>query len=244
MTLWRPCQSLLAARAAIYLTQRKNLFNIRLFFLDAIAYVFICLYRCVSISLTYDCLDTQNTRGCSRFNNANMLTDCLWHNAKVYFYKGFKPVSFSISNTHKIIFQPFAEELLASLVMAKGGGSAGGLAVDVLLTIVQIIVFLYDVISYPIYRFLSRALSQVTLLDILPNLTFCNNSTPLCWLLILTCHLVLKHTDFIKRIFSCYVQFIAITFKPTLAFDPDLSFQSAQHNNTGQCHNSRYGSML
>ena len=158
--------------------------------------------------------------------------------------QGLKPVSFSISNTHKIIFQPLAEELLASLVMAKGGGSAGGLAVDVLLTIVQIIVFLYDVISYPVYMFLSRALSQVTLLDILPNLTFCNNSTPLCWLLILTCHLVLKHTDFIKRIFSCYVQFIAITFKPTLAFVPDLSFQSAQHNNTGQCHNSRYGSML
>ena len=169
-----------------------------------------------------------------------MLTDCLWHNAKVYFYKGFKPVSFSISNTHKIIFQPLAEELLASLVMAKGGGSAGGLAVDVLLTIVQIIVFLYDVISYPVYRFLSRALSQVTLLDILPNLTFCNNSTPLCWLLILTCHLVLKHTDFIKRIFPCYVQFIAITFKPTLAFVPDLSLQSAQYyNNTRQC---RYGS--
>ena len=115
---------------------------------------------------------------------------------------------------------------------------------DVLLTIVQIIVFLYDVISYPVYRFLSRALSQVTLLGILPNLTFCNNSTPLCWLLILTCHLVLKHTDFIKRIFSCYVQFIAITFKPTLAFVPDLSLQSAQHNNTGQCHNSHYGLLL
>ena len=46
--------------------------------------------------------------------------------------------------------------------MAKGGVSASGLVVDVLLTLVQIIVFLYDVISYPIYRFLDRALSQVT----------------------------------------------------------------------------------
>ena len=52
--------------------------------------------------------------------------------------------------------------LAASIGMAKGGVSASGLVVDVLLTLVQIIVFLYDVISYPIYRFLDRALSQVT----------------------------------------------------------------------------------
>ena len=54
--------------------------------------------------------------------------------------------------------------------MAKGGVSASGLVVDVLLTIVQIIVFLYDVLSYPIYRFLGKALSQVTM-DVLSNVS-------------------------------------------------------------------------
>ena len=70
--------------------------------------------------------------------------------------------------------------------MAKGGVSASGLLVDVLLTIVQIIVFLYDVLSYPIYRFLGRALSQVTWLVRqwtycqMSVFTFGNNSEPFC----------------------------------------------------------------
>ena len=59
--------------------------------------------------------------------------------------------------------------------MAKGGVSASGLVVDVLLTVVQIIVFLYDVLSYPIYRFLGRALSKVFVdertMDVLSNVS-------------------------------------------------------------------------
>ena len=60
--------------------------------------------------------------------------------------------------------------------------SASGLVVDVLLTVVQIIVFLYDVLSYPIYRFLGRALSQVMWMrrqwTYCQMSAFCNNSEP------------------------------------------------------------------
>ena len=49
------------------------------------------------------------------------------------------------------------------------------MVVDVLLTVVQIIVFLYDVLSYPIYRFLGRALSKVfvdeKIMDVLSNVS-------------------------------------------------------------------------
>ena len=37
------------------------------------------------------------------------------------------------------------------------------MVVDVLLTVAQILVFLYDVLSYPFYRAASRALGQVYL---------------------------------------------------------------------------------
>lgn len=39
--------------------------------------------------------------------------------------------------------------------------SVSGMVMDVMLTIAQIIVFLYDVISYPLYRFLTKALGEV-----------------------------------------------------------------------------------
>ena len=42
---------------------------------------------------------------------------------------------------------------------------------------VQIIVFLYDVLSYPVYRFLGKAFTQVTL-DVLSALIFFNDFEP------------------------------------------------------------------
>ena len=42
---------------------------------------------------------------------------------------------------------------------------------------IQIIVFLYDVLSYPVYRFLGKAFTQVTL-DEFSALTFYNSFEP------------------------------------------------------------------
>ena len=42
-----------------------------------------------------------------------------------------------------------------------GRMSLVGMLVDVLLTLVQIIVFLYDVLSYPVYKFFSKAMAKV-----------------------------------------------------------------------------------
>lgn len=42
-----------------------------------------------------------------------------------------------------------------------GRMSVLGMLVDVLLTVVQIVVFLYDVLSYPVYKFFTRAMGKV-----------------------------------------------------------------------------------
>ena len=48
-----------------------------------------------------------------------------------------------------------------------GRMSVVGMLVDVLLTLVQIIVFLYDVLSYPVYKFFSRAMAKVISINFL-----------------------------------------------------------------------------
>jgi len=66
--------------------------------------------------------------------------------------------------------------------MAKGGMSASGLLVDVLLTVVQIIVFLYDVLSYPVYRFLGKAFTQDETKSTTPRAYMVKESSEeICW---------------------------------------------------------------